>query len=234
MILWASAAAFIVLLVANSNSNWNSDRFSSFVALFFMFVGCVWAFYWVGYSSFVKSVKWLKRNGMEHIADDIVLDTPVFPKSKTYCGQKAFFSKKSGVILPYAEIVWSHVYVHHTARVFEKTLILHTKDGAEFSLDIERDEFLRLLRQYILKHSPDIILGFGAEQELQYRQMYPQPVNKGKKVKKIWGIVLMFLGSMSFISLFVNFESIQTTIPMALFTAGLLIFGVALYRKGKS
>ena len=45
------------------------------------------------YSQFLNNVKWLKKKGYENITDDIDINNPTLPKSKIYCGQRAFFSK---------------------------------------------------------------------------------------------------------------------------------------------
>lgn len=182
IILWTALISLIGWPFALSYLE--SDLYGALFFLSLMFVAGIGLFYWAVYTPFIRSVKWLKRNGMEHIADDIILDKPALPKSKIYCGQKALFSKKSGVILPYTEFAWMHLYEHHNGYVYEKIMVVHTKDGSEFLLQLERDEFSWLLEKYILQNSPDVVAGSGPEARAKYTQLNPQSVKAGKKGRK--------------------------------------------------
>lgn len=138
--------------------------------------------YLVSFMPFTRSVKWLKSKELEHVADDIVLDRPTLPRSKIYCGQRALFSKKPCAIIPYAEIAWVYLYERRTnGIVVERSVIINTKDGKRFALNANFDEFKWLLDNYILKHVPDLIIGYGAEQKARYQQLKQNYAQAGKK-----------------------------------------------------
>lgn len=189
--------------------------------------------YFVSYMPFTSSVKWLKSKGMEDVADDIVLERPTLPRSKIYCGQRALFSKKPCAIIPYAEIAWVHLYERRAYGIaVEKAVIVYTKDGKKFSLNSNADEFKWLLENYIIPNSPNIIIGYGAEQKARYKQLNPQSAEGGKKVKRIWGIVLMCIGVAFFITLLFTFKNAEI-VPATILILGFLGSGAILYMLGK-
>lgn len=189
--------------------------------------------YLASYMPFTGSVKWLKSKGMENVADDIILERPTLPRSKIYCGQRALFCKKPCAIIPYAEIAWVHLYERRAYGIaVEKAVIVYTKDGRKFSLNSNADEFKWLLEKYIIPNSPNIIIGYGAEQKARYKQLNPQSAEAGKKVKRIWGIVLMCIGAAFFITLLFTFKQAEI-VPVTILILGFLGSGAILYMLGK-
>lgn len=190
-----------------------------------------WIIYLVAYLPFTSSVKWLKSRGLENVADDIILERPTLPRSKIFCGQRALFSKKPCALIPYAEIAWVHLYERRMYGIaVEKAVIIYTKDGKKFSLNANADEFRWLLEKYIIPSSPNIVIGYGAAQKARYKQLNPEAVNAAKKVKRIWGIVLMILGAVLLTVGLIN----QTIIgPGLVIVLGMLGAGVALFLVGK-
>lgn len=185
------------------------------------------------YMPFTGSMKWLKGKGMENVADDIILERPTLPRSKIYCGQRALFCKETNVIIPYAEIAWVYLYVRTSSIVVEKTVIVYTKDGRKFSLSYNADEYNWLLAKYFIPNASDIIIGFGAEQKALYKQLNPQSAEAGKRVKKIWGIVLMCIGAAFFITLLFNFKNARI-VPLIILILSSLGSGAILYMHGKN
>ena len=189
--------------------------------------------YITSFLPFTSSVKWLKGKGLENVAEDIILERPTLPRSKIYCGQRALFCKKPYAIIPYAEIAWVYLYERRSyGIVVEKAVIVYTKDGKKFALNANTDEFQWLLQNYIVKNSPNIIIGYGAEQKARYKQLNPQAANAGKKVKRIWGIVLMCFGAILLISLIINFQNAEI-VPATFMILGSFGSGIALYLIGK-
>lgn len=189
--------------------------------------------YLVAYMPFMSSIKWLTKKGLENIADDIILESPTLTRSKIYCGQRALFCKKPCAIIPYAEIAWVHLYERRAYGIaVEKAVIVYTKDGKKFSLNSNTEEFQWLLENYIVKHSPNVVIGYGAEQKARYKQLNPESVEVEKKVKRIWGIVLMAIGVAFFIALLLNFENAEI-IPLTILILGFLASGAILYMIGK-
>ena len=187
--------------------------------------------YLASYMPFVSSVKWLENKGLENVTDDIILDRPTLPRSKIYCGQRALFSKKPCAIIPYAQIAWVYLYERRAYGIaVEKAVIIYTKDGKKFALNSNADEFRWLLENYIIVHSPDIVIGYGAEQKARYKQRNPEAANAGKKVKRVWGIVLMILGAFLLTVGLIN----QTIIsPGLVIILGILGAGVVLFLTGR-
>lgn len=196
------------------------------------FLTCV-IIYFASYMPFLSGVKWLEERGLEGVADDIILEKPTLPRSKIYCGQRALFSKKPYAIIPYSEIAWVYLYERRTNGILvEKAFILYTKDGKKFTLNAHEDEFKWLLENYIIPNSPNVVIGYGAKQKAQYKQLNPEWAKAGKKVKKIWGIVLMSLGIIFMILLIINFKEAKL-VPVTILILGCLSSGLILYRIGK-
>ncbi len=131
------------------------------------------------YSQFLNNVKWLKKKGYENITDDIDISNPTLPKSKIYCGQRAFFSKKPKAIIPYSEIAWVYVKKSKINGISaENHTIIYMNDGKKFTITVHRyeEEFKLLLANYIIKNSPNVILGYGPEQKMKYKK-----INKNSK-----------------------------------------------------
>ncbi len=189
------------------------------------------------YRPFTSTVKWLINNGMENVADDITSESLMLPRSKIYYGQKALFSKKSHVIIPYSEIAW--VYVVETTTSFYIVLTytteqvkVYTKDGREFFLKCDIDEFKRLLANCIIPNCPNVVIGYGKEQKARYKQLNPQAVEKEKKIRRIWGIVLMSIGVFSLIVALINIENLNI-VGTAILILCFLVSGIVLYMFGK-
>lgn len=134
------------------------------------------ALYIVFFNSFYNfclSDKMLKKNGMENIADDVSLEQPTLPKSKIYCGKYALCSKKPVLVIPYSEIAWVYVNVQKLYGVVtvSKTVVIACRNGRRFSLKADMDEFQWLLQTYLLKVNPNIIVGFGRDQQKAFKQV---------------------------------------------------------------
>lgn len=120
---------------------------------------------------FLASVKQLHKKGLEYTVEDIDPEKPTFPKSKLCCGQRALFSKKSRVIIPYGEIAW--VYLHETQTygiTTERYFVIYSKDRKKYTLKAKAEEFKWLLENRIAAQAPDVVVGFGKTQRALYRQ----------------------------------------------------------------
>lgn len=226
--------ALLVLAVGSFVAMGLLDNIKVVIAPAMLFINAFWisgVVYYASVHPFMSSTKWLKSMGLQSVADDIVLDRPTLPQSKIYCGQRALFCKKPCAIIPYAQIAWVHLYERQAYGIaVEKAVIIYTKDGKKFALNSDADEFRWLLENYIIPQSPNIVIGYGAEQKARYKQLNPEAANAGKKVKKIWGIVLMILGAFLLTVGLIN----QTIIgPGLVIVLGLLGSGGALFLAGK-
>ena len=159
------------------------------------------------YFDFKKSLKWLKEKGIEDIANDIDPKTPIAPKSKIYCGEKALFSKEPWVIIPYSEIAWTYMYERRTNGILvERSMIIHTKENVKDAFKADEVIFKFLLISHIIKNSPDVIVGYGAEQKAAYGKICPEYIEKPKRIKRIAGIALMCLGAVMLVAAIINFN----------------------------
>lgn len=148
------------------------------VMILFLSLWILGVVYYAKYFDMVSNIKWLERNKLQNIGDDINLDKPTLSRSDIYCGQNAFFAKKHRVIVPYAQIAWVYLYVRTTYGVTtEKAVTIFTKDGKKFMLFADENEFQWLMANVIIKHSPDLIVGFNAEKKKLYKQRYPKTRN---------------------------------------------------------
>lgn len=181
---------------------------------------------------FVRSVKRLERMGLAEAAESIPLDKPTLPRSKVYCGEKAFYSKKGNRILLYSEIAWVHLYVRKTYGItVEKSVIFHMNNGKQYSLPFETEELKWMLGTLVIRHSPNLLVGYGPQQKARYEQLYPQVLANRKRTMRIWGIVLMCIGGGLLIPAIINFN--PDLIIHLVFLVACLIIGLILFLVGR-
>lgn len=116
-----------------------------------------------------KSIKYLSKHGLQDVISDVKSTEFNLPISKIYMGNRAFYAKKPSSIIPYRMVVW--VYIQQTKYMgvvpMDETINVFCRDGETFAIKANRNELLVLLQQ-IQQHSPDLIVGYGREQENQY------------------------------------------------------------------
>ena len=221
--LLVSLALLICVLVAWS---WIEDtQIMSVPAMIFVtsLLGLVWwiavVIYVARCHTFVSCIKWLEKKGLEQTADSIALDEPDLLRSKIYCGNKAFFSDKSRLILPYSEIAWVYIYQKNVYGITAyKLVIVYTKDGRKFTVQADVEEFKWLLEKYIFPNNMGLVVGYGTEQRKVYWQRNPKANNVAQRNKIIWGVVLMCLGVAALVIILINLHKgdIVTRCAMAL------------------
>ena len=121
---------------------------------------------------FLRNLRWLRKNGIENISHDINLNKPTLPRSKIYCGERALLTKRPCLLIPYNEMGWVYIYKKYTnGFLTERSFIIYTKDKHKFSLAFDDEDEIRwLLNNYIIKNSPDVIIGYGKEQKERYKK----------------------------------------------------------------
>ena len=123
------------------------------------------------YCQFAKNMKWLNKRFMENVADDISLERPTLPRSVIYCGQKAFYSDKYNLIIPYEDIIWIYGFIQILYFIpIRKFFVIRTLDGKKFKLRANSDEVTWLIDNRIIQNSPFLIVGHGKEQEERFEQ----------------------------------------------------------------
>lgn len=134
----------------------------------------------------LRCMKQLEKSGCTDVYKDISLETPTLPKSKIYCGHKAFFSKKPFLIIPYSHVAW----VYQTKR--STTLIgipvvsvtetnICCKDGKKYAIRTNEEELIWFLENYIKKINPDVIVGYTPEMKGLYKSRVKEYKNAYKK-----------------------------------------------------
>lgn len=130
--------------------------------------------YLISFQPIVKSAKCIEIAGLENTVDDIPAN-PTLPKSKIYCGSKAFFSKKPFTVIPYSEIAWVYMQVNKAYGItVAKQVHIYCRNGKHFILRADVEEIKWLLENCLLKFNPNIIIGYGFEQKKQYKAIKNQ------------------------------------------------------------
>lgn len=131
------------------------------------------------YARCVRNRKWLKTIDCTHLVDAIPLNQPVSPKSKVYCSERALICTKYGVAVPFDQIVWAYEFKRGVNGItVERAFILETKTKKKITLYVKPQEFKMILSQYLLKSSPDLILGYGKEQIQRYKSIVESYKNR--------------------------------------------------------
>ena len=133
----------------------------------------------------IKYLPWAKVSGelknydWKDLVSDIDLDKPTLPKSKIHCGRKAFYSQKSGMVIPYHQTAWIYYKVQRSfGLVVDKTVVIYTRSGTKFLLKADDNEFIWLLENLIVPFSPGVVIGFGSEQKKRYKETRKAEMNK--------------------------------------------------------
>ena len=157
-----------------------------FVGVLFLFAAFVSLVIYVEYNRPIAlNAKWLEEKGLEHIASDVDINNPTYPKAKICCGNYALVFRDSGIILPYSELIWAYAYEHRINGIrVEKSFRIHTKNGRMYTLFLTPEEFVVFLKKYVIQHSPNFILGYGPQQQNTYNQIVKEEKKKAKELKK--------------------------------------------------
>lgn len=125
--------------------------------------------YFISFHPILKSAKQIELPNSENIVDDIPVN-PTLPKSKIYCGSKAFLSKKPFAVIPYSEIAWVYMQVNKAYGItVAKQVHICCRNGNHFVLRADVDEFKLMLASCLSNFNQDIIIGYGYEQKKRYK-----------------------------------------------------------------
>ena len=121
---------------------------------------------------FNRSLKMIENNNLQFTIEDIKTDKYVLPKSKIYCGSRAFYSKKSGAIIPYSLVRWVYIREVKTYGITtQRTIEIFCDKKIHFSLPVNKDEISWMIENYILPQSPGLIVGYGKSQKEIYNNL---------------------------------------------------------------
>ena len=164
LIILAALCFFSMVIIPMLDIDYMGIYFLLFFAL--VISGYV---YLISFQPIVKSAKCIEIAGLENTVDDIPAN-PTLPKSKIYCGSKAFFSKKPFTVIPYSEIAWVYMQVNKAYGItVAKQVHIYCRNGKHFILRADVEEIKWLLENCLLKFNPNIIIGYGFEQKKQYK-----------------------------------------------------------------
>ncbi len=173
LIILAVLCFFSMIIIPMLDIEYMGIYFVLFVAL--IVSGYV---YLISFQPIVKSAKCLKKVGMENTVNDIPTN-PTLPKSKIYCGSKAFCSKKPFTVVPYSEIAWVYMQVNKAYGItVAKQVHIYCRNGKHFILRADVEEIKWLLGSCLLKFNQNIIIGYGFEQKKQYKEVKKAYKNK--------------------------------------------------------
>lgn len=144
--------------------------------------------YYMLFHPFFSSIKLLENEDFDNVFEGFDFEKYKLPKSKIYYGKRAFFIKKTCVIIPYSQVAWIY---------FEGNFVVRTKDGRKFIFNVDLDEFLWLVDNFIIKYSPNVLKGEGDNKvnKKLYFMQNRKTINKRKfKPRIIWGSVLTTFG----------------------------------------
>ena len=181
--------------------------------------------YYAKFYYFVKGYKQLVDAGMLDYVDDINLNEPTFAKSKLYCGRKALYCKSSGCIVPYSQIGWVYIHANNIYGItVNKEVYVFMRNGQKLVLSVDVNDFKIVLERFILRESPDVVIGYGNEQRKRYKALNPQSKLRTYKNMRIGSYVLF---AMSIFFAVMGIVSDGTDVPR--FLAFLVVFvGVAI------
>ncbi len=169
-------------------------------------------------------LKWMRKNFSSEIASDVVLDKPMLPKSKIFCGSKSFFVKNGFYVIPYGAVQW----VYENKMSILPYYFLHLTGGKKLTVYADKDEFKWLLQNYIKPASPEIIIGYGQAQQRAYFERFPSEDGKRKKGLRIASICFIIIAAISMLPFYMEHEFLKGTLISCFYIAlgiGFLIAG---------
>lgn len=146
--------------------------------LFLTFI--LWIVYLSKFSPALGNSKWLASKGYTNVADEFSVNMPMYKKSKIICGMRSLLIKNIAVVVPYQEIAWMYIQVRKAYGIIPlgKSILIYTRDGNSYTAGGNVDELKAMLTEHILRANPNVLVGFGAEQQKRYKEI--KAANKSK------------------------------------------------------
>ena len=134
----------------------------------------LWCIYLSKFSPALRNSKWLQSKGYTNAADEFTVTMPKYNKSKVVCGTKSMLLENVCVVLPYAEIAWMYIEVRKLYGLIPtgRSILIFTRDGnSYYAPGGNVDELRAMLTEHILRANPNVLVGFGAEQQKKYKEI---------------------------------------------------------------
>ena len=118
--------------------------------------------------------EWLLRVADESILDSFVIDAKTYStRPKVYVSTKALFDNQSYLILPYSEVVWVYKKLtRYQGGNVAQHAIFCARDDKSISLPCTDDQLQKLLAQYVVPQSPNVMIGYSEENQNKYKRMH--------------------------------------------------------------
>lgn len=148
------------------------DAAQVFTALFCVSVFAAF-FGWLTYSRYPMSRRnyaWFLQYGSNQMLNSVINSYFMFnPKGLTAVGAQAIVDRSNGLVLiPYSQFAWAYVEDGRYA-----STKVYTKDGKQFRLiGMGAAMFTKFIQIHARALPPDVILGYGKEQQRKYNEMY--------------------------------------------------------------
>ncbi|MBO5869116.1 MAG: hypothetical protein J6Q89_00045 [Clostridia bacterium] len=203
-------------------------KFSDDIILAMIFLGFFMSatflgIYFVKYFWYGHTFKLLKKSGLEHYLDDIDLTAPpTFEPSKIYCGENAFFCKKTGSVVAYDQFAWIYSIGGHLG---EHTIRL--KNGKKAYIMIHDQELNALLNFFVLPKNPKLIVGKTFESRKEFLSLYPESAPVLAQGKLIGGSILLAFAFFAFICRLIQ-NTLDGSILVTLIILGVIGLGILL------
>lgn len=234
-LLISAAVLFLLSFFLIPYTDWDAIAFMVIAVLASVF----WVFlviYLIYCFPLLRDLRWLKKNNMEDIAQDIDMTRPLSngKKCKLYCGKRAMICTAPCHVIPYSRIGWVYIYKQTAyGMTVEQSIVISTRDGQKHSITGTVEECQFLLANYIVPQSPDVVIGYGKEQSQQFMSRNPQAAKRHNIKLLILGIVLLLWGIALLGLCIVNYANIK--LPAFLHVAALLIpGGIIVYKHAKN
>ncbi len=97
---------------------------------------------------------------------------PAFRESRLWCGERAMFSDRSRVLLPYEGLEWVYIHESHVlGATVSRRAVFGYRDGSSLRADIATGELPGLLRGVILPRRPKLLIGYTPDNQRQYARL---------------------------------------------------------------
>ena len=97
---------------------------------------------------------------------------PAFRESRLWCGERAMFSDRSRVLLPYEGLEWVYIHESHVlGATVSRRAVFGYRDGSSLRADIAPGELPGLLRGVILPRRPKLLIGYTPDNQRQYARL---------------------------------------------------------------
>ena len=159
------------------------DLLDGLAILTFFIMDILLIVYLMIYYPIEENEKYLRKHGLSDILEDDFPNTPTFPRSKIYCGERAFYYEKAHIVMPYSEIEWCYMQNYTIYIIFTiSSFFFFRKDGKGFGIrKPDMEELKEFIRDYIVEEAPEVLIGYNNENKKEYKQRVKQYKSENRR-----------------------------------------------------